>query len=113
MTFKLDFECKKKKRPPFSKVIVVFIIVLVTAFLVFCCYEMHIQMDLSPIAYIGTGVIGLLAAVVGFYMWRAKQSDMYQLEMKKIEEKAQLRKKYGEYYQDESVPDIEEEVYEE
>ena len=113
MTFKLYLKKKKKKRPPFSKVIVVFIIVLVTAFLVFCCYEMHIQKDLSPIAYIGTGVIGLLAAVVGCYMWRAKQSDMYQLEMKKIEEKAQLRKKYGEYYQDESVPYVEEEVYEE
>lgn len=96
-------------KPPFSKGLVIFIVVLVTAFLGFCCYEMHIQKDLSPVAYIGSGVVGLLAAAVGFYMWRAKQSDMYNLEIKKIEEKAQLRKKYGEYYQDETVPDIYEE----
>ena len=68
---------------------------LAYGFVIWSCVEMHRLNDLTPIAYIGTSVIGLLAAVVSAYMWRAKQQDTFQLELKKSEEMAKLREKYG------------------
>ena len=94
-----------KKKKPFSQFIVGYVMFLVTAFIVFCCYEMHRLDDLSPIAVMGGGIIALLTAVVGTYMWRARQTDLFTLEMEKIKEKAKLRKKYGEYFEDETMED--------
>lgn len=94
------------KKKPFSKVIVGFVIVLVTVFILFCCYEMHRLGDLSPISYIGTGMIALLSTVVAAYMWRAKQQDMFNLELEKIKEKARLREELGDNYRDEAVVEV-------
>ena len=94
------------KKKPFSKVVVVFVIILVTAFIIFCCYEMHRLGDLSPISYIGTGMIALLSTVVAAYMWRAKQQDMYNRELEKIKEKAKLREELGDNYRDEAVVEV-------
>lgn len=94
------------KKKPFSKVVVVFVIILVTAFIIFCCYEMHRLGDLSPISYIGTGMIALLSTVVAAYMWRAKQQDMFNLELEKIKEKAKLREELGDNYRDEAVVEV-------
>ena len=94
------------KKKPFSKVVVVFVIILVTAFIIFCCYEMHRLGDLSPISYIGTGMIALLSTVVAAYMWRAKQQDMFNLELDKIKEKAKLREELGDNYRDEAVVEV-------
>lgn len=94
------------KKAPFSKIIVGFVIALVTAFVIFCCYEMHRLGDLSPISYIGTGMIALLSTVVAAYMWRAKQQDMFNLELEKIKEKAKLREELGENYRDETVIEV-------
>ena len=94
------------KKKPFSKVIVGFVIALVTAFIIFCCYEMHRLGDLSPISYIGTGMIALLSTVVAAYMWRAKQQDMFNLELEKIKEKAKLREEFGDNYRDEAVVEV-------
>ena len=94
------------KKKPFSKIVVVFVIILVTAFIIFCCYEMHRLGDLSPISYIGTGMIALLSTVVAAYMWRAKQQDMFNLELEKIKEKAKLREELGDNYRDEAVVEV-------
>ena len=94
------------KKKPFSKVVVIFVIILVTAFIIFCCYEMHRLGDLSPISYIGTGMIALLSTVVAAYMWRAKQQDMFNLELEKIKEKAKLREELGDNYRDEAVVEV-------
>ena len=94
------------KKKPFSKVIVGFVIALVTTFIIFCCYEMHRLGDLSPISYIGTGMIALLSTVVAAYMWRAKQQDMFNLELEKIKEKAKLREELGENFRDETVIEV-------
>lgn len=94
------------KKAPFSKIIVGFVIALVTAFVIFCCYEMHRLGDLSPISYIGTGMIALLSTVVAAYMWRAKQQDMFNLELEKIKGKAKLREELGENYRDETVIEV-------
>lgn len=83
-----------KKRPT-SKVVLFFVMLLVAVFIVWCCYEMHRLDDLSPLAYIGPSVIALGATAVGFYNWRAKQSDMVQIEIKRLELIAQLKQTYG------------------
>lgn len=94
------------KKVAFSKLIVGFVITLVTAFVVFCCYEMHRLGDLSPISYIGTGMIALLSTVVAAYMWRAKQQDMFNLELEKIKEKAKLREELGDNFKDEVMTEV-------
>ena len=94
-----------KNKIQFSKIVVIFVMILVGAFLAFICYEMHRQENLEPISVVGGAVVGLLASVVTFYMWRAKQSDMYNLEMAKIKEKSKLRAKYGENFVNETLED--------
>lgn len=71
---------------PFSKWIVIYVFVLVTGFIIWCCYEMHRLGDLSPVSFIGGGIIGMLTIVIAAYMWRAKQSDLYELEKKRVQE---------------------------
>lgn len=95
-----------KRKKPFSKTLVMLVIVIAVGFIAFSCYEMHRLCDLTPIAYIGSGIIGLLATVVAMYMWRAKQSDLYDLEIRKIKDKARLRRRLGEYYSDETVTQV-------
>lgn len=85
MTQKRSRRCRRIKSIPFSKMVIAYVLFLASAFLIWACYEMHIQMNLEPIAYIGTGVIGLIAAALGFYVWRAKASDAYDLVLKKVE----------------------------
>lgn len=83
------------KRKPTSKVALTIGLAIVTAFLVWCCYEMHRLEDLSPLSYLGPAVCAMGAVVVGTYMWRAKQSDMVDIEMKRLETIAKLKGKYG------------------
>lgn len=83
------------KRKPTSKVALTAGLATVVVFLAWCCYEMHRLDDLSPLAYVGPAVCGLGAVVVGTYMWRAKQSDMVEIEMKRLETIAKLKVKYG------------------
>ena len=96
------------KKRPFSKMIVGYVMILVTAFIIFCCYEMHRLGNLDPIQVMGAGIVALLASVVAAYMWRAKQQDVYDLQMQELKDKAELRQKYGDSYQDEPIDIIEE-----
>ena len=79
-----------------SKAALAAVLAVVIAFLAWCCYEMHRLDNLEPLAYIGPSVCGLGVAAVGTYMWRAKQSDMVEIEMKRLETIAKLKEKYGE-----------------
>lgn len=99
------------KKRPFSKVIVGYVLFLVTAFIVFCCYEMHRLENLDPVQVMGTGIVSALTLVVGAYMWRAKQADLATIELEKIKEKAELRSKYGEFFEDETLTQVEDDSY--
>lgn len=81
---------KRMSKKPFSKCAVSYVLFLASAFLIWACYEMHRLNDLTPIAYIGTGVVGLIAAALGFYVWRAKASDTYDLAVKKSKKEQEL-----------------------
>ena len=72
---------KRMSKKPFSKCAVSYVLFLASAFLIWACYEMHRLNDLTPIAYIGTGVVGLIAAALG---------DTYDLAVKKSKKEQEL-----------------------
>ncbi len=67
---------------------------LAVCFVIFVCYEMHRLKDLSPVAYIGPSIVGPLATVLGFYMWRANAKDKSDLEWEKTKKLTQLKTKH-------------------
>ena len=73
----------KKKKLPFSKLVIGYVIVLCSLFLIFVCYEIHRLCDLTALAYIGTSIVGLMASSLGFYVWRARKTDDYELALQK------------------------------
>ena len=97
---------KSKPKQEFSKKVVTSTMIGSWAFIIFACYEMHIQKTLEPIAYIGAGIVGLLSVVVGAYMWRAKQKDLANLELEKVKKMTLLRVKHGDNVQSESITQV-------
>ncbi len=91
-----------EKRREFSKVITSIVVGLFSAvaigFIVFVCVEMHRLGDLSPVAYIGPSIVGLLASLLGFYMWRAKAKSQSDLEWEKTKQLTEFREKHPEYF---------------
>lgn len=92
----------RERKREYSKVVTTAVVATFTAlavgFIVFVCYEMHVQGDLSPVAYIGPSIVGLLATVLGFYMWRAKAKSQNDLEWEKTKQLTQFREKHPEYF---------------
>lgn len=84
-----------KQKMQTSKLIVYSSLALSWAFIVFICYEMHRLCDLSPVAVIGTALVGMIAATNAAYMWRAKQEDYSRLELEKMKQLSEMKKKYG------------------
>ena len=73
----------KHKRIPFSKLVVALAVIVAVCFIVWSCCEMHRLNDLTPVDAIGDRIINMMFIVISAYMWRAKQSDLYELEIKK------------------------------
>lgn len=46
---------------------------------------MHLQNDLSPMAYVAPSVLGFMTAISGVYVYRAKKTDEFVLALKKAE----------------------------
>lgn len=101
-----DNKAKSHRRLECSKVCVWCTLVMVSAFLVFVCYEVHLTSDLSSIGYIATGVLVCLGMVVNAYMKRAYQKDLVELELEKTKQLTALKKKYGEDFIYERVDDV-------
>lgn len=81
---------KRVQKAPFSKACIAYVLFLASAFLFWSCYEMHRLGDLTPLAYIGSGVVALIAAALGFYVWRAKKTDDYVLALEKAKAEKEL-----------------------
>lgn len=75
----------EKKLPPTSKIMGWTVVIICVAFLVWCCYEMHRQNDLAPLAYIGGEIGAILTASFGLYCWRAKATDTFKITLLKAE----------------------------
>lgn len=72
--------------------------IIAVAFLIFVCYEIHIQKDLSPVPYIWGTIGGIITAIFGFYMWRAKAKSQTDLEYEKTKQLTLFREKHPEYF---------------
>lgn len=95
------------KKKEYSKVITAIMVSIFSAlavgFIIFVCYEMHRQNDLSPVAYIGPSIAGILASIIGFYMWRAKAKSQTDLEWEKTKRLTLFREKHPEAFVEGSV----------
>lgn len=95
------------KRREYSKVITTVILsvflTLAIGFIIFVCYEMHRQNDLSPVAYLGPSIAGILTGVLGFYMWRAKAKSQTDLEWEKTKRYTEYREKHPELFTEGTV----------
>ena len=79
---------------------------LAFGFVVFCCYEMHRLQDLTPIAYLGAGVLVLLGLVINAYMKRAAAKDLANQKIYETKIMSELKKKYGDDFHEGEVHDI-------
>lgn len=81
----------------FSKILTTIVLtvfsLLAWAFVIFVCYEMHIQEDLSPVADLGPPIVGIPAAIVALYMWRAKAKSKTDLEWEQTKQLTKLKEK--------------------
>lgn len=95
------------KKTEYSKTITTIVVglfsILAVGFIIFVCYEMHRQNDLSPIAYIGPTIAGVPTAVVGFYMSRAKAKSKTDLEWEKTKQLTAFREQHPETFMEGSV----------
>lgn len=96
-----------KKKTEYSKIVTAIVVAVFSAlavgFIAFVCYEMHRQNDLSPVAYIGPSIAGILASVLGFYMWRAKAKSQTDLEWEKTKQFTLFREKHPESFTEGTV----------
>lgn len=108
MGWNIEIKRSKKDKPkrskvPTSKIVIFVVLTLVIAFVLWCCYEMHRLNDITALSFIGPAVIALGAVAVAFYNWRAKQTDMVQLEMRRLEIIAELKAKHGDNLPNETL----------
>jgi len=96
----------KKKKMEFSKKVTIASIILVYLFIIFVCYEMYLTQNLEPVAYIGAGLVIMLAICVKAYMKRAYQADLVNMKVNQTEQLSELKLKYGENFIYEHIEDI-------
>ena len=67
---------------------------------------MHRLQDLTPIAYLGAGVLVLLGLVVNAYMKRAAAKDLANQKIYETKIMSELKKKYGDDFHEGEVHDV-------
>ena len=91
-----------KKKKEYSKKITTIVLTTFTTlavlFVVFVCYEMHRLGDLAAVEHLAAPIVGIPAAIVAFYMWRAKAKSKSDLEWEKTKQLTLFRKKHPEYF---------------
>lgn len=97
---------KHEDKIPYSRLAVSYVLFMASAILFWACYEMHRLDDLTPLAYIGAGVVALIASALGFYVWRAKKTDDFVLAL----EKAKAEKELGVKIETENIEEESEEA---
>lgn len=91
---------KQKKKIEASKLFTDLSFCLAFGFVIFCCYEMHRLQDLTPITYLGGGILILLGIVVNAYMKRAAAKDLARQKIYETQMLSKIKQKYGDNYQE-------------
>ena len=76
----MDKKPEKEYSKSFTTIISLVLASIAIPFLIFVCYEMHVQQDLAPVESIWETIGWVVIAIVGFYMWRAKAKSKTDLE---------------------------------
>jgi len=97
---------KTKKKMEFSKKVTIASVALVYMFIVFVCYLMYTLQSLEPVAYIGAGLVIMLAICVKAYMKRAYQQDLVNMKVNQSEKLSELKVKFGDNFVYENIDDI-------
>jgi hypothetical protein len=91
-----------KRKCEYSKTLTTIVLMvfslLAWGFVIFVCAEMHIQGDLSPVADLGPPIVGIPAAIVALYMWRARAKSKTDLEWEQTKQLTKLKEKYPEAF---------------
>ena len=91
-----------RRKREYSKIVTTILVTVFTAlavfFAIFVCYEMHIQENLEPVQHMAGPILGIPAAIVAFYMWRAKAKSKSDLEWEKTKQLTKFREKHPEYF---------------
>lgn len=89
---------QKEYSKSFTTIIASVVAIIAIPFLIFVCYEMHIQQDLTPVASIWQTIGWVVIAIVGFYMWRAKAKSKTDLEWEQTKRLTLFREQHPEYF---------------
>lgn len=89
---------KKEYSKRMTTIVLTVFMILAVSFVVFVCYEIHRLGDLSAVEYMAGPIVGIPAAIVAFYMWRAKAKSKSDLEWEKTKQLTLFRKKHPEYF---------------
>ena len=93
---------QEKSYREYSKAITTPLLTVLTTlavfFVLFVCYEMHRLKDLSPVVYLADPILAVPAAIVAFYMWRAKAKSKTDLEWEQTKQLTKLKEKYPEAF---------------
>lgn len=96
----------KQKKTEFSKKVTVASVILAYLFVIFVCYEIHIQQNLEPIAYIGSAIVLMLGICVRAYMKRAYQQDLTYMKVNQARMLSELKQQYGDDFVYENIDDV-------
>ena len=98
----------KEYSKSFTTILASVFTIIAIAFLIFVCYEMHVQQDLTPVDSIWQTIGGVIIAIVGFYMWRARAKSKTDLEWEQTKRLTEFREKHPEYFTKGSVDSLDE-----
>lgn len=94
----MDKKPEKEYSKSFTTIIASVLACIAVPFLIFVCYEMHVQQDLTPVESIWETIGWVVIAIVGFYMWRAKAKSQTDLEWEQTKRLTLFREQHPEYF---------------
>ena len=94
----MDDKPKREYSKTFTTSIALVLAGIAVPFLIFVCYEMHIQQNLAPVETIWKTIGAVVVALVGFYMWRAKAKSKTDLEWEQTKRLTLFREQHPEHF---------------
>ena len=94
----MDTKKKKEYSKRMTTAVLATFTILAVSFVVFVCYEIHRLEDLTAVEHLAGPIVGIPAAIVAFYMWRAKAKSKCDLEWEKTRQLTLFREQHPECF---------------
>ena len=69
----------KKPFIEYSKIVTACVLLVLLAVLIFACWMVYLTRNTDALEWLVGGAFPTIAAIVGFYLWRAKSKDKIQM----------------------------------